>query len=180
MTGAQAKRPYFERQCLAFCALHTLNCALQRREYTAQRLNAICEQLTPAHHSTLLGCLRNPHRTPLIGNYDVNVLTRAFLDFDLDLQWVRCSDDLAKRLLDTEIVVVNAAVPGILTWLIGGRHWYCVRRVEGQWYNLNSQLDAPRLLGSAKEALAFLTPLQQSPRCQIFVVVERAETQKSE
>eukprot|EP00877_Chromochloris_zofingiensis_P009048 jgi/Chrzof1/4397/Cz14g11180.t1 len=56
---------YHETKSLQQCLKHSLNNLLQEEVFTIQSLNSIADSLGGAH------------RTPFLGNYDVNVLEAA-------------------------------------------------------------------------------------------------------
>ncbi|GFR42015.1 hypothetical protein Agub_g2830, partial [Astrephomene gubernaculifera] len=74
---------YHETQRRQMCLKHTLNNLLQSEAFTATDLDRMADGMTPP---TLLG-LRSPHRTPLFGNYDVNVLELALQQHGKVLTW---------------------------------------------------------------------------------------------
>jgi len=72
---------YHERQSYQLCALHVLNCLLQRREFSKAELDVICKRLAP-------GAWINPHRSAFgVGNYDVNVIMAALSDRGYETKW---------------------------------------------------------------------------------------------
>lgn len=86
MTPPDAAPTYHERQSLQQCLRHTLNNLLQRPALTSRHLDALADGLTPP--AGPLGLLGSPHRTPLLGNYDVHVLEIALRELGKELSWV--------------------------------------------------------------------------------------------
>ncbi|GLI59504.1 hypothetical protein VaNZ11_001396 [Volvox africanus] len=74
---------YHERQTLQMCLKHTLNNLFQHEAFVAADLNGIANTLTPPN---IIGL--SPHRIPIFGNYDVNVLEVALQRYDKVLTWL--------------------------------------------------------------------------------------------
>ena len=58
------------------------------------------------------------------------------------------------------------------------RHWFAIREVGGNFYNLDSNLAEPSCIGGTKETMQFLTDHLDSPQSQLLIVLtrERVET----
>ena len=63
-----------ERQRLSLCLQHTLNNLCQEPKFCKQDLDRLANGLTPPKFGVF-----SPHFTPVLGNYDVNVLEAALL-----------------------------------------------------------------------------------------------------
>ncbi|GIL77209.1 hypothetical protein Vretimale_3114 [Volvox reticuliferus] len=74
---------YHERQKLQMCLKHTLNNLLQHEAFVAADLDTIANTLT---QPSMIGLSR--HRTPILGNYDINVLEVALQRYDKVLTWL--------------------------------------------------------------------------------------------
>ncbi|KAK9805704.1 hypothetical protein WJX72_012559 [[Myrmecia] bisecta] len=140
---------YHERQSRQLCLKHTLNNLLQHQAFTQRELDDLAFTLTNTRVPFL-----NPHRTVFLGNYDVNVLELALQQHGKELVWFDMRDT-ELRSLDLDqcwAIIVNVKSTGLLAQLFGGRHWFGLRRLNGFWYNLDSELKAPAMFGPALSA----------------------------
>lgn len=82
-----------ERQSLRLCALHSLNNLLQQpRSFTKADLDRISEDLVKENEALNYYTVFNPHRHSLgMGDYDVNVITKALDIKGFDMQWFNSS-----------------------------------------------------------------------------------------
>jgi hypothetical protein len=83
-----------------------------------------------------------------MGNYDVNVLEVALRRHGKELRWYDLRDATFER-LDLQAawaLVLNVQSHSTVGRLVGGRHWLALRRFAGRWWNLDSNLPAPRLV----------------------------------
>lgn len=51
------------------------------------------------------------------------------------------------------------------------KHWITVRKVQGSYYNLDSKLDAPKVIGQEKELLDFLRDQVQNVEKELLLAV---------
>jgi hypothetical protein len=130
---------------LQHCLKHAVNNLAQRPALTSSELDAIADRLAP---NTAPLPFVHPHRTWVLGNWDVNVLECALRGLDKDLRWL---DERDAGFLQADFagcfgVVVNERAQG---WsrLVGARHWFALRKLGAQpgvWLNLDSKLEAPQ------------------------------------
>ncbi|KAM6032606.1 josephin-2 [Theristicus caerulescens] len=164
--------PYHERQRLELCALHALNNVLQRPCFTRRAADAICHRLAP-------DARLNPHRSLLgTGNYDVNVIMAALQSLGLAAVWWDKRRSL-ERLALGEILGFILNVPsrlslGFVALPFRRKHWFAVRQLDGTYYNLDSKLRAPVVIGGEAELRAFLRDFLSRGICEVFLVVPRA------
>ena len=127
------------------CLLHTLNNLFQRDAFTVAKLNHIAKGLAPG---TLPLPLLHPHRTIILGNWDVTVLEIAIEQQGKTLKWhdERDIEFSAPEFQTCFGVVVNLKTPGPIANIFGSRHWFALRKFNGKWYNLDSKLREPELL----------------------------------
>lgn len=174
---------YHERQRRMLCAVHALNNLLQSQRFEKIELDKICESMTPRH-------IWNPHRNPFgLGNYDVNVLMAALKLEGFDVIWF----DKRKKLNCLNLsnifgFIINIPVPYSLLSLpipfYEGKHWVALRRLpkssdaslsspECAYYNLDSKLSAPIMIGDSDEAfLEYLqTQINEVSQIEILLVV---------
>ena len=170
-SGSSAVRPiYHERQSLELCLLHALNNLFQKMVFTKSDLNSACNSLAP--DSPWL----NPHRSWIgLGNYDVNVLSAALSTQDVVAKWWdrRIGIDALQLAAVVGFILNVPSQPklGPFTIPIPKRgHWITVREIDGTWYNLDSKLKVPQLLGDEEGLRAFLTVISDAGH-QIFVIV---------
>ena len=58
-------------------------------------------------------------------------------------------------------------------------HWFAVRKISDSYYNLDSKLSSPHLIGNEREVVTFLTELLSLPDVQLFVIVEKSVAENS-
>lgn len=157
------KTVYHERQRLQFCLLHALNNLLQEKDsFTRAELDAISDKLVREDPEkgtwTPLSVIFKPHHNVLTGNYDVNVLIAALQARNQTVVWHdrrndASSIDLADKALQG--ILINVPVRRFVG-LWRSRHWFSLRCVAGIWYNLDSDLPAPKSFLNLEEVAEFL------------------------
>ncbi|KAG8320862.1 Josephin-1 [Homalodisca vitripennis] len=137
---------YHEKQVKELCALHALNNLFQKKQaFTKQELDEICQSLSP-------DVWINPHRSLLgLGNYDVNVIMTALQRRGCEAIWFDKRKDPSCLQLD-RISGFILNVPsdyrlGFVLLPLRRKHWVAIRQVAGTYYNLDSKLDSPVLIG---------------------------------
>lgn len=156
---------YHERQRLQFCLVHSLNNLFQRKDaFTRESLNLIAERLVlddPNKEKwTPLSLLFKPHHNALTGNYDINVLIAALEGEGKRVAWQDHRsgaatidlEDSGDKLMGLVLNVPVRRYAGL--WR--SRHWVTVRKVEGVWYNLDSDLAEPYAFQHIEEVREFL------------------------
>ncbi|XP_075594626.1 josephin-2 [Balearica regulorum gibbericeps] len=170
--GCPSAGPYHERQRLELCAVHALNNVLQRPCFTREAADEICKRLAP-------DARLNPHRSLLgTGNYDVNVIMAALQSLELAAVWWDKRRSL-ERLALGQILGFILNVPsnvslGFVALPLRRKHWLAVRQIRGTYYNLDSKLRAPVVIGGEVELRAFLRDFLSQGLCEVFLVVPRA------
>lgn len=53
------------------------------------------------------------------------------------------------------------------------RHWIALRKIHGIFYNLDSKLDSPQLIGKDDELLLYLKDQIESKEKELFLIVSR-------
>ena len=127
-----------------WCALHTLNALLQGPVYDSAALTELALSIG--------GKFELAHRWPLVGNWDVNVMMLALQQRGLDVRWW----DRRSAICELRSLAEDPACVGLIcnepgSWLFGlvpSRHWLAIRRVRGEWYDLDSRLPRPAKLGA--------------------------------
>ncbi|XP_023171714.1 josephin-like protein [Drosophila hydei] len=171
---------YHEKQMRQLCALHALNNLFQGdQSYTKEELDDICNNLSP-------NVWINPHRSVLgLGNYDINVIMTALQKRNCEAIWFDKRKDPSIIDLDS-IVGFILNIPsdykfGIITLPLRRRHWIAVRRIGNSYYNLDSKLRQPELLGNEADMLQFLRE-QLSDEIQqreLFLVLEQRDGEEN-
>ncbi|KAL6967650.1 ubiquitinyl hydrolase 1 [Sarracenia purpurea var. burkii] len=160
---------YHERQRLQFCLLHSLNNLFQEKDaFTRENLNAIAEKLVVDDPDkgkwTPLSVIFKPHHNAFTGNYDINVLIAALEEKGKRVNWhdrrSRASsidlDDAGDKLMG---IVINIPVKKY-GGLWRGRHWVALRKIEGVWYNLDSDIAAPWSFKDTEEVREYLDAIE--------------------
>lgn len=136
----------------------------QKDAFTKESLDLIAERLVvddPNKETwTPLSVMFKPHHNTLTGNYDINVLISALEGKGKSITWHdrrnRASsidlDGSDERLMG---VVLNVPVRRY-AGLWRSRHWVTVRKIDGVWYNLDSDLRSPLAFENAEEVKGFL------------------------
>lgn len=139
---------YHERQCLQQCLRHAINALAQRPAVSSAQLDALADRLAPGRIPLPF---LHPHRTFVLGCYDVNVLELALSEFlgGKELRWHDQRNDLDVACFG---IIVNTRVSGWLSRLLPSRHWAALRCLSGVWYDLDSRLDAPQPVCSPTHA----------------------------
>ncbi|XP_062544891.1 josephin-like protein isoform X1 [Armigeres subalbatus] len=164
-----ASAVYHERQIKELCALHALNNLFQDKEsYNKIQLDEICRNLAPNDYI-------NPHRSILgLGNYDINVIITALHIKDCEAVWFDkrkdpCCIDTSKIVGFILNVPSNYKI-GFVRLPIQRRHWISVRKINGEYWNLDSKLDAPQVIGKETQAMEYLRSQLQSNDKELFIV----------
>ncbi|KAF7639523.1 Josephin domain-containing protein [Meloidogyne graminicola] len=138
--SSSENRPiYHEKQRKQLCLLHTLNNLFQRREFSQQELDEICERLDDRRYF-------NPHRSWIgLGNYDANILLIALQSRDFTGRYFdkRLPAYRIKHKLIRAYIFNIPSPPFTLLPFFKGRHWFAVLSINNVYYNLDSKLDAP-------------------------------------
>lgn len=167
---------YHERQRKMLCAVHALNNLFQEKDaYSKADLDAISYNLSP---DTLV----NPHKNVLgLGNYDVNVIMAALQLRDYETVWFDKRLSLESLVLENIFgMVVNKPSSMNLVGLeipFKRPHWFAIRKVNGSYYNLDSKLTSPQLLGSEENLIAFLTEVLSLEDGQLLIIVGKSEAE---
>uniref|UniRef100_A0AAA9T863 Josephin-2 n=3 Tax=Bos TaxID=9903 RepID=A0AAA9T863_BOVIN len=120
----------------------------------------------------------NPHRSLLgTGNYDVNVIMAALQGQGLAAVWWDRRRPLSQLALPRVLgLILNLPSPvslGLLSLPLRRRHWVALRQVDGVYYNLDSKLRAPEVLGDEDGVRAFLAAALAQGLCEVLLVVTK-------
>nr|CAD2170534.1 unnamed protein product [Meloidogyne enterolobii] len=164
-SSSEKQQIYHEKQRKQLCLLHTLNNLFQRREFSQQELDEICERLDDRR------CF-NPHRSWIgLGNYDANILLIALQSRDFTGRYFdkRLPASRIKHELIYAYIFNIPSPPFTLLPFFKGRHWFAVLSINNIYYNLDSKLDAPtKITGNFN---AFIDKLLEAGN-ELLLVVE--------
>ncbi|BFZ07600.1 hypothetical protein BsWGS_10639 [Bradybaena similaris] len=163
---------FHEKQEGSLCAQHCLNALLQNQYFSAVDLAQIGRRLDETERDRMAegGLGTNEYQRFIeepSSNYDdsgffsVQVITEALSVWGLDMVLYNSQHPVA---------VQARADPTQMSAFICNyhQHWFCVRKLGHQWFNLNSLLSGPELISDTYLSL-FLTQLQQEGY-SIFIV----------
>uniref|UniRef100_H2ZPZ0 Josephin-1 n=1 Tax=Ciona savignyi TaxID=51511 RepID=H2ZPZ0_CIOSA len=130
----------------------------------------------------------NPHKSVLgTGNYDVNVIMSVLQSKGHAAVWWDKRSTIKKgciylkkgsleRLCLTNIKGFILNIPstigwGVLTIPLKRRHWIGVRAIDNIYYNLDSKLKQPEIIGEALQLKKFLAKKLSSKNCELLLIV---------
>lgn len=161
--------------CPTCCLLQGENC------FTRDELDSIADGLafavTGSSVPNPLSLIFKPHRNAVTGNYDANVLISALNSRGKEVVWF----DRRKGIEDllSEVAGYGDRLLGMIVnfptkkWLgmWQGRHWVAIRKVQGLWFNLDSDIAAPICFVNGEEGLRdYLNSVTSTERVVIFVL----------
>lgn len=161
---------YHEKQMKELCALHALNNLFQDRQaFTKKDLDDICVSLSPDHFI-------NPHRSMLgLGNYDVNVIMAALQKKDCGTVWFDKRKKISILVFENiKGFILNIPTDykwGLLRLPFKRKHWIAINKIDDLYYNLDSKLDAPELIGHEQQLLSYLSEQLESREKELLLVV---------
>ncbi|XP_066588255.1 josephin-2-like [Prorops nasuta] len=170
--GADMVKPiYHERQVKELCALHALNNLFQERGFSKQELDQICYSLSP-------DVWINPHKSLLgIGNYDINVIMAALQRKGCEAVWFDKRRDPTCLCLDNiKGFILNVPMEykiGFVLLPLRRRHWIALRKIQDVFYNLDSKLHSPQLIGKDSDLLQYLKNQMDNKEKELFLVVSK-------
>ncbi|XP_066998353.1 josephin-like protein isoform X2 [Anabrus simplex] len=142
---------YHEKQVKELCALHALNNLFQENNaFSKSELDSICYSLSP-------NVWINPHKSLLgLGNYDINVIMAALQRKGCEAIWFDKRKDPnclnLRNILGFILNVPSDYKLGFVLLPLRRRHWVAIRQIQGNYYNLDSKLEAPQLIGKVLKA----------------------------
>ncbi|KAK7390622.1 hypothetical protein VNO78_25947 [Psophocarpus tetragonolobus] len=132
---------YHEVQESKLCAVHCVNTVLQGPFFSEFDLAALASDLDRRERQVLLPALASAdfesHNVSLDGDFSIQVLQKALEVWDL--QVIPLDSPVAEPAqIDPELE--NAFICHLQD------HWFCIRKVNGEWYNFDSLYAAPQHL----------------------------------
>lgn len=134
---------YWEKQNRAFCGIHCINSLLQNALFRESDLAKFASDLD-RKEAQLLGMTKLPQSSNIDanGNYSVAVLKTALERAGMKMQHIDSEE--AQSIfqsgggpLSQEGYVLNL-----------DNHWFCVRKLNNKWYNLDSLKPCPILISN--------------------------------
>ena len=184
---------FHEQQDGSLCAQHCLNSLLQDQVYSAMDLAELARELDVAERDQIALAgdnleyrrfIQEPsHNMDDTGFFSVQVIERALSFWDLTLTPFTSLDPLAVRARSSPISA-NAYICNYQ------EHWFTIRRLGHQWFNLNSLLEGPELVSNSSLG-EFLSQLQQEgysifivqgqlPECDADLVLQAVTAKQTE
>ncbi|KYQ90967.1 SAM domain-containing protein [Tieghemostelium lacteum] len=162
---------YWEKQVAALCAVHSLNTLLQGSYFTEVDLASIAHQLDSNERDVMMESgmgsndfikfvAEDSGNVSDDGNYSIQVLESALKSFNLTCQSINNKEiqDVIKNPLNETGFICHLQ-----------SHWFTLRKINNNWFNLNSLLkNGPEYLSNFYVSL-FLETLR-SDHWNIFVV----------
>ncbi|KAH6798204.1 Josephin family protein [Perilla frutescens var. hirtella] len=134
---------YHEVQESKLCAVHCVNTVLQGPFFSEFDLAALASDLDRTERQMMLGAVtgdflpEQSHNVSLDGDFSIQVLQKALEVWDL--QVIPLESPVAEPAqIDPE--KENAFICHLQD------HWFCIRKVNGEWYNFDSLYPAPEHL----------------------------------
>ncbi|XP_037087218.1 LOW QUALITY PROTEIN: ataxin-3-like [Pollicipes pollicipes] len=164
---------FHEKQEGSLCAQHCLNALLQGSFFTAVDLATLAQQMDEAERTRMseAGVDSEEYRNFVSagsqnmddsGYFSVQVISAALRVWDLDLVPFSSSDASAAQ--------ARANLVGQTAYICNYRdHWFTIRRLGRQWFNLNSLLTGPELLSDSYLSEFMAQLLQEG--YSIFIVL---------
>jgi len=155
---------FHEQQEGSLCAQHCLNSLLQGQFYSAVDLAELASELDTMERMRMAEMgedsaeyqrfiQQSSNNMDDSGFFSVQVISRALAVWDLELVPFNSDNPAAVR-AKASAITANAYICNYR------EHWFTIRRLGTQWFNLNSLLEGPELLSNSYLGL-FLAQLQQ-------------------
>jgi len=116
-----------------------------------------------------------------IGNYDINSIMKALESIDMTVIWYDKRREITKESIQIEEAygyIMNLPTDytfGFITLpLIKSRHWISLRKVNDKYYNLDSKLDKPKIIGDSEEFVAYLKSEMTSNNKELFIIKSKS------
>lgn len=141
------------------------NFIIQGRDlFNRADLDAIASELVridpQKENWTPLSLIFKPHHNTLTGNYDINVLIAALEGKGKKVIWHdrrNGASSIDLSLSEEELIGIILNIPvRKYVGLWRSRHWVALKRIDGLWYNLDSDLIGPKPFKHEEEVKEFL------------------------
>ncbi|CAH8842413.1 unnamed protein product [Trichobilharzia szidati] len=156
---------FHEKQDGSLCAQHCLNALLQGPYFTAVDLANIASQLDEQESSAMgssCGAIPSFQNMDETGYFSVQVICKALQIWSLELV------PFLRQCPEAELARENPA--GQKAFICHYQHhWFTIRKIGNQWFNLNSILPAPRLI-SETYLTTYLAQLKEEGNSIFFII----------
>lgn len=175
---------YFEKQGTdsSLCAMHALNALLQGPRFSEFDLSKIARELDEKESQIMSESgrdsrdfleyiVKDSENVGLDGNFNIQVITHACSKLGLHCFPLKNQIFDSKFDLDKEQAFLCHM----------DSHFFILRRIKGEWYNLNSLLPKPERMTDFY-LRAYLESIVKDPKCSIYAIqgnLEQVSTQKS-
>ncbi|CAF1123366.1 unnamed protein product [Adineta steineri] len=173
---------YHEKQRLQLCALHSLNSLFQKPLFNKQKLDSI------VHEYDKSWCW-NEYSTLFTGNYDLTIILDALKQQGYTLRAIDVNESLdIFHFKDCLGLLLNIPLerpffdrlPLVRSWTKPGRHWFSIKSINGEnYYNLDSKLSRPKLIGNETDLKQYLNTLNRT-ETYMYIVIEETMVEKFE
>ena len=173
---------YHERQKLQLCALHSLNNLFQKPHFNKQKLDAIVSNYDKSW------CW-NEYSSLFTGNYDLTIILDALKNEKYTLRAIDVNESFDSfNYKDCFGLLLNIPIerpylnrlPLIRSLTKPGRHWLTIKSLDGeQYFNLDSKLSKPELIGNQTDLIQYLSTLNRI-QTYIYIVIEENMMEKFE
>ena len=150
---------YHERQRLQLCALHSLNNLFQRPLFDKKKLDSIVKKYDRS-------MFWNEYSSFYTGNYDLAIILEALQCENHTLKAISNDEPLEQFNYEECLgILLNISIEGMLRNVLPfidyfskpGRHWLVLKTFDKkQFYNLDSKLSRPKLIGDRTELIKHL------------------------
>ncbi|THD21229.1 Ataxin 3 variant ref [Fasciola hepatica] len=155
------ERIFHEKQEGSLCAQHCLNALLQGPFFTAVDLAELAKQLDEAEQSHLPNSSRRSQNMDETGYFSIQVITKALSIWSLELV------PLLRQSPEAETARKNPT--NQKAFICNFRdHWFTIRRLGQQWFDLNSIMSRPKLISNTYLEI-YLAQLQKEGHSIFFV-----------
>ncbi|OVA11448.1 Machado-Joseph disease protein MJD [Macleaya cordata] len=135
----------------------------EKDSFTRTDLNSLSDKLVLVdpnkEHQTWIPIFK-PHHNAITGNYDINVLISALEEKGKTVVWHDRRNGASSIDINRSDDILMGIVLNIPVRKFGGlwksRHWVALRRIEGIWYNLDSDFKSPQPFKDADEVKQFI------------------------
>ncbi|CAF1095898.1 unnamed protein product [Adineta ricciae] len=129
----------------------------------------------------------NEYSTLFTGNYDLQIILDALKQQGYTLRAIDMNESIdAFDFKDCFGLLLNITLdrpfldrlPLVSSWTKPGRHWLAIKSVDGEhYYNLDSKLSQPRLIGGQTDLKDYLNKLDRA-QTYMYMVIDETMTEK--
>jgi josephin len=173
---------YHEKQKLQLCALHSLNNLFQNNHFDKHALDAI------VHEFDKSWCW-NEYSSLFTGNYDLTIILEALKRKGYTLRAIDINEAFERfDFKDCFGLLLNITIerpyfdrlPLVRKFTKPSRHWLAIKSIDGeQFYDLDSKLSKPKLIGNQTNLIAYLNALDRA-QSYMYIVIEESMAEKFE